>query len=127
MPLSELGPAIDPSLLERISIPTPVAGPGVLQATVLVLDRYGNAPLAASPADLAAAGLANADRLEIQAGTDAPEAVVARTFGDAPGGALLLHEDSTGRLAHAVSGGSAAALLGLEPGVAVVLAVPRRR
>lgn len=133
VPPGELGPGIDPSLLERVPLPAPVAGPGVLQAQVLVLDRYGNAQLAAAPGDLAAAGLAAAGRLEVRADTAAalalgaaPEAAVVRTFGDVPAGTLLLHEDSTGRLALAVRGGSAAALLGLAPGVAVVLAAPRR-
>ena len=134
VPLSELGPAIDPSLLERIALPAPTIGPGALATEVLVTDRYGNAQLACTPADLAAAGLANAQRVEVQAASDAaldlpaaPEAVLARTFADAPAGSLLLHEDSTGHLALAVAGGSAAALLGLADGVAVTLAAPRRR
>lgn len=134
VPLGELGPGIDPSLLERIQVPAPTVGAGLLQTQVLVLDRYGNAQLAAAPADLAAAGLASTERVEVQAASDAalalaaaPEALLVRTFGDAPGGSLLLHEDSTGRLALAVSGGSAAALLGLAPGTPVSLVAPRSR
>src|SRR5206468_1893337 len=41
---------------------------------------------------------------------------VARTFGDVEPGALLLYTESSGELALAVNGGSAAALLGVKAG-----------
>lgn len=128
VPLSELGPSIDPSLLVRIEVPVPVVAPGLLRAVVVAVDRYGNVQLAAGSDDLAAAGFVPGGSVAVVPAAAAPgdersaEAVVGRTYADLGPGALLVHEDSSGRLAVAVAGGSAAGRLGLAVGDAVMLA-----
>ena len=111
---AELGPTVDPSLLVRLELPRAVVTPGQLHAAALAVDRFGNIQLAAGVADLVAAGFVPGARVAVDAGQVAPaEATVARTFSDVEPGALLLHEDSAGRLELALSGGSAARALGL--------------
>lgn len=131
VPMSELGPALDPSLLVRIEVPAPVVAPGLLRAVVIAIDRFGNLQLAAGIEDLSAAGFAPGSRLAVApaGATLAPpddagpaRATVGRTFADVEPGGLLVHEDSSGRLAVAVGGGAAAERLGLAAGAAVVLA-----
>ena len=45
VPLGELGPPIDPDALVRLDVPQPQVGSGRLRATVLAVDRFGNAAL----------------------------------------------------------------------------------
>lgn len=144
--LAELGPSLDPSLLVRVEVPVPVVAPGLLRAVVVAVDRYGNLQLAAGVGDLVAAGFVPGTQVVVEPGGVAPtppdaagaagaagaanapgpaQATVCRTFADVDPGALLVHEDSSGRLAVAVAGGSAARHLGLAAGAAVVLARPR--
>ena len=131
VPLAELGPSRDPSLLVRVEVPAPAVAPGFLRAVVVAVDRYGNVQLAAGSEDLVAAGFVVGARVVVEpAAPAAPDATgpaqatVGRTFADVDPGALLVHEDSSGRLAVAVAGGSAAGRLGLAAGAAVVLARP---
>ena len=131
VPMSELGPAVDPSLLARLELPTAVVAPGFLRACVVAVDRFGNVQLAAGVEDLVAAGLVPGTRVVVDPSGATPtppdatgpaRATVGRTFADVEPGALLVHEDSSGRLAIAVVDGSAADRLGLAAGDAVVLA-----
>jgi S-adenosylmethionine hydrolase len=130
VPLSELGPSIDPSLLVRLEVPVPLVAPGTLEAHVVAVDTYGNIQLAATVLDLVAAGFVPGAAVEVSsAPPDAEDvavtpATVGRTFADVEPGALLVHEDSSGRLAVALAGGSAAAELGYAPGHAVTLFRP---
>jgi S-adenosylmethionine hydrolase len=130
VPFSELGPVVDASLLSRIEVPVPMVEPGQLEAQVIAVDRYGNLQLAAGVADLVVAGFVPGAGLEVASAHPSAEeievspATVGRTFADVALGALLVHEDSSGRLAVALSGGSAARQLGWEPGHAVVLSRP---
>jgi hypothetical protein len=48
--------------------------------------------------------------------------VFGRTFADAPAGEAVLYEDSTGAIAVALNGGSAASALAARPGSEVKLA-----
>ena len=143
VPLAELGPSLDPSLLTRVAVPAPVGAPGFVRAVVVAVDRYGNVQLAAGVDDLVAAGFVAGTQVVVEPGGAAPTphdaavapgvanapgpvlAIVGCTFADVDPGALLVHEDSSGRLAVAVAGGSAAGHLGLAAGAAVVLARPR--
>ena len=131
VPMSELGPAVDPSLLARLELPTAVVAPGLLRAFVVAVDRFGNVQLAAGAEDLVVADFVRGTRVVVDTSgaTLAPpdamgpaRATVGRTFADVDPGALLVHEDSSGRLAIAVVDGSAADRLGLAAGDAVVLA-----
>lgn len=128
VPLSELGPSLDASLLVRLPLPVAEVGSGIVRAAVLAVDRYGNVQLAATAADLAGAGLATRPFVAVvAAGVEGPATATAgRAFADVAEGGLLIYEDSSGRLAFAVGGGSAAARLGLAPGAPVVIAAPSR-
>ena len=127
---SELGPTIDPSLLVRIEVPAPVVAPGSLEAQVVAVDRFGNLQLAAGRDDLVAAGFVPGAAVEVSSAQPDDEdvavtpATVGRTFADVAPGALLVHEDASGRLAVALSGGSAAAELAYAPGHTVTLFRP---
>ena len=127
---SELGPTIDPSLLGRIEVPAPVVAPGSLEAQVVAVDRFGNLQLAAGRDDLSVAGFVPGAAVEVSSAHPDDEdvavtpATVGRTFADVAPGALLVHEDASGRLAVALSGGSAAAELAYAPGHTVTLFRP---
>jgi S-adenosyl-L-methionine hydrolase (adenosine-forming) len=121
LPLAELGPPIAADALVRLEVPDPEVAPSRLRATVLAVDRFGNISLNLSRGDLEKAGLVPGTRVEVTARGQRYFAVVARTFADAPRGELILYEDSYRNLAVAVSSGSAASLLGLEEGDALLV------
>jgi S-adenosylmethionine hydrolase len=116
VPLGDLGPPIDPEALVRLDIPQPEHGADGIRATVLGIDRFGNAALNLTRDDFEQAGIVPGTKVEVDAGGNRYFAVAARTFGDAREGDLLLYEDSYRNVAIAVSRGSAAALLGLDEG-----------
>lgn len=108
----ELGPALEPASLVRLDLPEAEVADGAIRATVLLVDRFGNAQLNLSPADLDRAGIAPRARVEI----GSHPAIVAGTFSDAGPGELVLYEDSYGRMALAIAGGNAAETLSIRPG-----------
>ena len=116
LPLGELGPPIDPDALVRLDVPQPEVGSGRLRATVLAVDRFGNAALNLTRDDLEHASIVPGTTVEVEAGGNRFFAVAARTFGDAREGDLVLYEDSYRNVAIAVARGSAKALLGLDEG-----------
>jgi S-adenosylmethionine hydrolase len=116
VPLGELGPPIDPDALVRLDVPKPQVEGGRLRATVLTVDRFGNAALNLTRDDLEQASIVPGMTVEVEAGGNRFFAVAARTFGDAREGDLLLYEDSYRNVAIAVARGSASALLGLDEG-----------
>jgi len=99
--------------LVRMAEPLVAAFPGKLVSEVLMVDRFGNVQLAATPADLDLSGLTGG--VSIHSERVAVTAVIGRTFADAPRGTSVLYTDSAGRLAVAINGGSAASVLGLGP------------
>ena len=113
-PLEELGETFAPAALERIALPPVTVSDGRLAASAIYIDRFGNVQLNAGSADAAGAGLARGETLTAVAARGSREVLYARTFADAPEGAALLYEDSTGALALAVNRGDAARELGVE-------------
>ena len=124
--LEELGPPVDPEALVRIEIPQAEVGQNRIRATALVVDRFGNVALNLRRDQLDDAELGAGTRVELISRGERFYAVSARTFADAPRGALFLDEDSYGSLALAVSRGSAAQLLRLEEGGEIVLDLAAR-
>jgi hypothetical protein len=118
-PLAAFGRALDPASLVRLPEPTPVAADGGLRTEVVAVDSFGNLYLAGGPADLAAA------TGELRPGrslrVDEATATWAETFGGVAPGALLLFEDSDGRLCLAVNQASAHASTGLREGDTVLI------
>jgi len=116
VPLGELGPPIDPDALVRLDVPKPEIGSRRLLATVLAVDRFGNAALNLTRDDLEQASIVPGTTVEVETRGNRFFAVAARTFGDAREGDLVLYEDSYRNVAIAVARGSAKALLGLDEG-----------
>ncbi len=123
VPLGELGPPIDPDALVRLDVPEPELGQSRIRATVLAVDRFGNIALNLNRDHLDEAAIVPGMRVELAARGNRYYAVAARTFADATTGELILYEDSYRNVAVAVTRGSAAALLGVEEGSEVVVAV----
>jgi len=120
---AELGPPLDPQELVRLELPTPELGQSRIRATVLGVDRFGNVALNLTRDHLDAVRVVPGTRVELAAGGNRWYAVTARTFGDATRGELILYEDSYRNVAVAVSQGDAAALLGVDEGSEIVVAV----
>ena len=119
-PLRSAGAPLEPSSLSVIPAPAAAIEQGVVEATVAVVDRYGNLSLAVTATECS--GLLSHDRtVTVAAAGRTHPATVARTFSGVPAGTALVHEDSDGRLAIAVNGGSAAALLGATVGTGVTV------
>ncbi|MBO0768221.1 MAG: SAM-dependent chlorinase/fluorinase [Solirubrobacterales bacterium] len=110
--LSEAGTPFDPGALVSLELPNPEVEDRRLTATVTAVDRFGNLALLAMPADAERAGLEPGGAVMV--GTHA--ARFGKTFADVGVGRLLLHVDSTGRLALAVNQGNAAERLGVGAG-----------
>jgi S-adenosylmethionine hydrolase len=115
VPLSALGPRLDPSSLVPSPLPHPRVGEGRLETSVIYVDTFGNVKLSALAADLdrALGAVASETTLDLRiAGAD-HRVPFAGTFGDVAPGEPLLYVDSYGRLCIAVNQGDAAATLGL--------------
>jgi S-adenosylmethionine hydrolase len=123
VPLGDLGPPIDPEELVHLEQPRPDWVDGAVRATVLAVDRFGNAALNLTRDDLEQAAIVPGTTVEVAARGNKWFAVAARTFADARDGDLILYEDSYRNVAVAVSRGSAAQLLGLDEGGEIVLRV----
>ena len=122
--IDELGPALDPQSLIRLTVPEPEVGRTQISATVLVVDRFGNVSTNARRSHVDALGVEDGDRVEIRLTLDRYYAVVARTFADAPPGELILYEDSYGFATLAISRGDAARLTGVSAGDEIRIARP---
>jgi S-adenosylmethionine hydrolase len=127
VPLAQLGPLLRVDELVSLDLPRPdIVGGRLLQTGVLLVDAFGNVELAGNAGDVEGAigPLRPGDRLVLEwwqpEGAAMREtAVWAETFGEVEPGAVLVHEDSLGRLAIAVSQGSAADQLGIGVGTVV--------
>lgn len=110
---AELGPAISPHELERLSSPAPTVRAGALVTEILTVDRFGNIQLAAAGHTLTDAGFAEGDQVTVKIGQARHHGVVGRTFGDVDDGHLVVLADSAGLVALAINGASAAGRLGI--------------
>jgi S-adenosylmethionine hydrolase len=123
VPLDDIGPPIDVQELVRLDVPQPEELADGIRATVLAVDRFGNAALNLTRDDLERASIVSGMRVEVDAAGNRFFATAARTFADAREGDLILYEDSYHNVAIAVSRGSAAQLLGLDEGGELVVRV----
>jgi S-adenosylmethionine hydrolase len=124
VPIGELGPALEPASLVRVSLPEPEVGRTQISATVLVVDRFGNVATNARREHVDALGVQDGDLVEIRLSLDRYYAIVARTFADAQPGELILYEDSYGLATLAISRGDAARLTGVSSGDEIRIARP---
>lgn len=112
--LEEAGEPIDPASLTSLDLPAPRIDAEEVTANAIHTDGYGNVTLNLDASMLADGPLREGERLEVRAPDGRFEALWARTFADVEAADVLLFEDSSGALALAVSGGSAAGLMNLE-------------
>jgi len=116
VPLSALGPPIDPDALARLDIPQPEVGSTRIHSTVLSIDRFGNVGLNLDRSHLDEAGVVPGTRIELQIGSERYYAVAARTFADARPGDIILYEDAYRNISIAINGGNAAGMFGIRDG-----------
>jgi S-adenosylmethionine hydrolase len=122
--LAALGPELDPAGLVRLPVPTPTIDGGRLRSEVVSVDHFGNLLLGLGGAELQRAGLLHGDPVEIQVGERSFTAAFGETFAAVPAGELVVHEDSSGRVAISLNRGRAAETLEARTGDAVVLSRP---
>lgn len=109
--IGELGPPIDPEALVRLELPELSFGEGVVHATTLYVDSFGNIVLNLTRDDLERIGVVPGARVELDLSGERYYAVAARTFADARPGDVILYEDSYRNMSIAISSGNAAAML----------------
>lgn len=115
--IEDVGPPVPARHLHVLDLPGPMVTPGMVGARVVGVDAFGNVQLNATPAELEAAGIGPT----LAIGTrDVPRVAA---FADVPAGACAAIIDSDGFVALVVNRGSAAHLLGLSVGDAVLLGV----
>ena len=118
---AELGPPLSPDALVRLDLPTPVVGSGVVDASVLYVDRFGNMQLNMTRDDLDRVGVVPGLRFELELAGERYYATAARTYADARPGEIVLYEDSYRNIAIAINRGSAADMFAAQPGQHVLL------
>jgi hypothetical protein len=114
--LANAGTPLDPAELVVVTLPRAAREADALLAHAVYIDHFGNVELDVRHEDLADSGLRLGRRVALQSGSETVTAQFARTFADVEAGELLVYEDAYRTLAVAVSGGDAAARLGLSPG-----------
>jgi S-adenosyl-L-methionine hydrolase (adenosine-forming) len=122
VPLTDLGPAVDPLSLLPGTVPLPRDHEdGGLACQVLWIDRYGNCQLNVGPEEVAHLG----ERVLLRWG-DGEARVALRTdaYEHIPAGGVGLVIDSYGMLSVSVPRRSAAAELGLDTVTEIVLSAP---
>jgi len=119
---SDLGKAVEPSSLTRLSPASARAGAGEDFVTrIISIDRFGNARLSVMQEE---SGLEYGDALKVDAGDGEMSVRYVETFGSAKAGELVLVPDSHWRLSLAINKGSAAQALVLKVGGEVRLRPP---
>jgi len=125
VPLSDLGPAVDPAGLTPGLVALPQIAPGgAIEAQVWWVDRFGNCQLNLGPDELEELGGERGGRVEVRAGDTVRAARWVHAFADAKSSELVILVDSYGLLALALDRRSAAAELGIHSGSAVTLVPP---
>jgi len=125
LPIGELGAEFDPATLVVVTMAEPEVEPGKIACEVIDFNRFGNVHLNVRPADLAAAGLDQAETIAIEATSGSAEAKRGSTYADFEAGEYGVLWDPRGWLT-IVRGNPASALdgLGLTLAAPVWLTLP---
>lgn len=123
----DLGPEVDPSTVMPLLLPLPDTAPGRVVGEVWWVDRFGNCQTNIGPEALSEAGLSQDDPIRITIGPNTGEIPWVSVYGEIEESRPLLHVDSSGLMAVAVRGGSAAEMFNLADGTAVTLSGPEAR
>jgi S-adenosyl-L-methionine hydrolase (adenosine-forming) len=113
--LEDAGDPLEPSDLATVELPEPRVEDGAVLAHALVIDRFGNAALNVSHADMAGTGITLGGTVELEVSGERYLATYAQTFADVRPGELIVYEDAYRTLAVAINRGDAAATLALQP------------
>jgi S-adenosylmethionine hydrolase len=128
VPVSALGPALDPGSLRDCDIPAPTVGDGVLTVSVLYVDEFGSVILSGEERHLRGAfgpvGYGTELVLTWDDGLNRIPLTYQETFGAVPVGEPLLFRDSSGWLGVAVNQGSAAERFGIRAAATVTVTLP---
>lgn len=117
--LAKLGDRISPESLVHVELPgTEQCADGRISATILGVDRYGNARLSVRQDE---AGFGFGSVLEMEAGEGIMAVRYAETFGSSKAGDLIIVPDSHRRLSLCVNRGNASRALSLKAGERVTL------
>lgn len=120
--LAELGDPVDPGSLARVELPdAKERDDGSILATILGVDRYGNARLSVRQNE---AGFEFGTTLEVEAGEGAMTVRYVETFGSSKDGDLIMVPDSHRRLSLCVNRGNASRALALKARDRVLLRHP---
>ncbi len=106
--LAQAGDPCDPGELVLLELPRARMEDGTLVAHVVHVDRFGNVQLDAEHENLPGVGVKLGHRMNVRGASGSQQAHYVRTFADVAPGELLLYEDSSRRLAVALSRGDAA-------------------
>jgi hypothetical protein len=120
--LAELGPAVDPEGLVRLTPLVARVDDDQIHGNVLLVDHFGNITLNVSREELERVGVAIGDRVEVRIGGQTQRLPFEETFSSVPAGRLVLHEDSSRLIAVAVNQGRAAERFEARSGDPVVVA-----
>lgn len=123
--MSDLGPDLEPSTVTPLLLPLVEHGDGVVSGEVFWVDAFGNAQTNVTPADLELAGLRPGSPVVVRIGATEHEMPWVAAYGDAEG--PLVHIDSYGMVAVAVSNGRADEELNLSEGLSVGFRAGARR
>jgi hypothetical protein len=118
---SDVGPPLAPDALVRLDLPKPDLNNGMVDASVLYVDRFGNMQLNLTRDDLDRVGIVPGTRFELELAGERYYATAARTYADARPGEIVLYEDSYRNVAIAINRGSAAEMFTAQPGQHVLL------
>jgi S-adenosylmethionine hydrolase len=110
--LEQIGPEIDPSTLVELTVPEPETHAGRIRCEVVEFNRFGNVKLNVREAHLSAAGLGDAEKLEVEAASGSTKARRANTYADFEPGEYGVIVDPRGWLM-VVRGNPDSALQGL--------------
>jgi S-adenosyl-L-methionine hydrolase (adenosine-forming) len=110
-PIERVGTPVPADDVTVLDLPRPRIQTWEVGSRVLAVDRFGNLQLNVTREHLHDAGFVQGDALRVQVSRRRRRAVFGRTFADAPRGEAVLYEDSTGAIAVALNGGSAAEAL----------------
>jgi len=119
-PLDSVGQPVELDSLVRLPPARLLVGDAMVEAEVLWVDRFGNAQLAAAPADASRAGLGPRVEVVLESGRFVP-ARLTSSYAELGDDEIGVVEDANGMLALACNRASAATVLGVTVGEMVGL------
>jgi S-adenosylmethionine hydrolase len=120
--LAALGPELDPTGLVRLTPASSTVDDDHVHGEVLLVDHFGNLILNITLEELQRIGALPGGQVEIRVGDRTCTVPFGETFASVPAGRLVVHEDSSRRMAISLNQGRAAARLEARAGDEVVVA-----